>query len=270
MKYVVGVGDHRLSLKTKHPSLVAVLVAVAANLIMIFGSAWLGLGPALGFMARPYGWILAAQIGMPCLALSLVWIFPRWYSLFHGATGRFLPLQGDDKRVSLIAFFFPTAFTLTTYYEYVSLVNWSSGIPFACLVGGVFFAAAAIPDSDLRTKEIGPRIDLAIGVLLALAYGYAAVLQLNCVLDQSPAAVYRAVVSGKSDRGRGWHLEVEPWGIENEVRTTKVPHDVFKSVQTGDQVCIVLKQGALRMNWYTVQACPWNGGPILFEAGGSL
>jgi hypothetical protein len=59
-------------------------LAFAVSIIMVFGSAWLMLGPTLGLLPKPYGWIMAAQIGMPWFAVLMAWCFPKWYSLFHG------------------------------------------------------------------------------------------------------------------------------------------------------------------------------------------
>jgi hypothetical protein len=248
----------------------AVLFAIAINLVMIFGSAWLALGPALGLFPKPYGWILAAQIGMPWIAIGMVWCLPGWYSLFRGLTGRFLLLQGGETSISLVAVFFPTCFTVAAYYDYLSLVRSAPIILPACIVGVALLVAGGVSDRNLWASDAGHRIDLLIAVILSLAYGYATVFQVNCVLDHSPTAVYRAVVTDKSDRGRGWHLEVGSWGSQQAARNVKVPYELFKSIQPGQEVCIVQRAGALGISWYTAQSCPWGGGPVFLQAGGRL
>lgn len=261
---------NELQLKVGLPPKSAVLFAIAINLAMIFGSAWLALGPALGLFPKPYGWILAAQIGTPWFAIGIVWCFPGWYSLFRGLTGRFLLLQRGENSVALVAVFFPTCFTIAVYYEYLSLLRTAPVILPACIIGIVLLVAGGSSDRKLWASDMGHRVDLLLAVILSLAYGYATLLQLNCVLDRSPATVYRAVVAGKSDRGRGWHVAVEPWGPQPEARDLKVAYEVFKSIQPGEQVCMVQRAGALGISWYTVQTCPWNGGPLFLQSGGHL
>jgi hypothetical protein len=38
-----------------------------------------------------------------------------------------------------------------------------------------------------------------------------------------------------------------------------VTSSLYHSVHERDRICVVVKGGALGMNWYSAQACPWNG-----------
>ena len=119
--------------------------------------------------------------------------------------------------------------------------------------------------------EIPARLNLAIAIVLCAGYGYATILQVNCVLDRSPAAVYLAAISAKSHPKRGtWRLHIEPWGPEHQARDVTVPAKLFDRIQPGDSACMVLRKGALGIPWYSAQTCPWNGGPVFLEEGGSL
>jgi hypothetical protein len=248
----------------------AALVAIVMNLVAVFGSAWLALGPILGLVEKPYGWALPLQVGLPWLGVAMVWRFPKWYSLFHGLTGRFLALQRGEKCLDLIAFFFPTFLTIAAYYQYMHLVRWAPAIPWACALGGLLFLAGGLPDRELWARNMGRRLDLVFAMILSFSYGCAAVMQLNCLLDHSLDVVSTSIVTTKSDRGRGWHLQVSPWGPQRESKTVAVPYELFQAIQPGEKVCMVQRGGALGIAWYTVQACPWKGGPLFFEAGGRL
>jgi len=246
----------------------AIVFAIAVNTLAIFGSAWLALGPLLGFIQRPYAWIVATQIATPPLAALAVWLFPDWYSLFRGVAGRFLVLQ-NETAVWLFGVWFPTIFTITIYYEYLSIARMGPSIPLACLVGAGLLFVAGVRDRDLWAKGIG-RVDLVIAIVLCFAYGYATVLQLNCVLDRSTADIYKPMVlSKRSETGRRY-LGIGPWGPEQRAATVRVSFEVFRAVQPGDSVCVVARKGALGMAWYTIETCPWNSGPILLESGGRL
>jgi hypothetical protein len=249
---------------------------IMMNLALIFGGAWLAIGPSLGYLPKPYGWIASTQVGSAWIGVAMVWCFPGCYSIFHGLGGRGVEAQyrAGERRICLFGFYFPTAFTFLLYYPYVWLLQRTPAILLACVVGALLLVAGGFPDSDLWNKG-AERVVMAI--LISLAYGYATVLQLNCVLDRSSPTVYRSVVSSKHyfKKGedflkRGSYLGIGPWGPELEGRSMKVPSEVFKTVQPGDAVCVVLKNGALGVRWYTIQSCPWNGGPIYPEQGGSL
>ena len=65
-------------------------------------------------------------------------------------------------------------------------------------------------------------------------------------------------------------MDVGPWGPEQQAGSAAVPSNVFRSVHEGDRVCVVLRKGALGVSSYTIQLCPWEGGPIQLEPGGRL
>jgi hypothetical protein len=244
-------------------------LAFAVSIIMVFGSAWLMLGPTLGLLPMPYGWIMAAQIGMPWFAVLMAWCFPKWYSLFHGSVpaGR----ASDDRCLALSCFFFPTVFTIAIYYDYVMLVRRAPVIPLACLIGATLLVGGGLRDPYLWAGDVRRhRGTLLFAIFASFFYGYAATLQLNFVLDRSPDTVFRSVVAGKTHTKGNWRLQIQPWGLEQETRKISVPPKLFKAVQPGDAVCMVQRAGALGIAWYTAQACPWKGGRVFFQSGGSL
>jgi len=191
-----------------------ILPTVALNLVLVFGSGWLALGPMLGFLQRPYGWILATQSGSVWLAVAMIWAFPRRYSLLHGLAGRNpQPLyMAGERRIWLIGVWFPTVFVFLIYYKFVSTVHpWAVLLP-GFAIGIVLFAAAALPDHELWSDL--NRLDLVLGAVLCITYGCATALQVNCIFDRSNAAVYEAMVTVKRDYSRshffrrGPHLTV--------------------------------------------------------------
>jgi len=253
-----------------------VLPAAALNLGLLFGSFWLAFGPMIGYFPKPYGWIVAVQVGSAWLAVVMVWCFPKRYSIFHGLGGRRPDLLYDagERRIHLVGIWFPTVFVFLLYYDFCTTVHPAALILPACLVGGVLFVAAVLRDRELWSDR--NRLDLALAILLSFSYGYATVLQLNCALDSSPVAVYQSLVIEKRVSRdpyrfrRGPHLRIEPWGPEHESRMVSVPYTLYDATQPRDRVCMVLRKGALGATWYTAQPCPYNGAPVVLEPGGSL
>jgi hypothetical protein len=140
----------------------------------------------------------------------------------------------------------------------------------ACVVGAVLFAALLV--SEVRAKG-NPFLSIIV-FFPSFGYAYSAVVQLNCVLDRSPATVYETLVSDKSPRGPS--LYMQPWGPAPEPKSIMtpyhalVPRQIFDAVQEGGPICVVQREGALGIAWYTAQVCPWNGEPVALGVGGSL
>jgi hypothetical protein len=95
--------------------------------------------------------------------------------------------------------------------------------------------------------------------LFAVVYGYGLVRELNIELDRSQATVYETTVLSKTRMRTTYGLHYAAWGPGSEESSIAVTRALAHSVHQGDRICIVVKQGALGMGWYTAQACPWNG-----------
>jgi hypothetical protein len=54
-------------------------------------------------------------------------------------------------------------------------------------------------------------------------------------------------------------IRVAPWGAAQEAESVRLPRSLYHSIKERERVCMVVKQGALGINWYSAQACPWNG-----------
>jgi hypothetical protein len=246
------------------------LLAVGLNLGGIFAGIWLGVAPTLGYLPKPYSWILATQVGCAWLGVAMVWCFRGRYSIFHGLGGRSAEslYSAGERRIWLWGIWFPTLFVFLAYYEFASAVHPLAIVLPACAIGILLFIAGAAPDHELWSDW--NRLDLILGPLLCFAYGCAVVLQVNCIFDHSNAMVYEATVSAKRVYSRSPHVTVAPWGPEQRPRSLVVPYRVYKSVAPGDPICMVLRQGALQVSWYTAQPCPYNGAPVSLEPGGTL
>jgi hypothetical protein len=236
-------------------------LALAANVALTAVSCfWSFVGPLAGF-PRPSVPMMAFMAGLPWVAAGMVWFFP---SRFH-----FFPAP-EDGRLALFGVLFFACLAPIGTYCYATSVRRLPAIGLACVVGAVLFAALMV--SEVRAK--GNPVLLMIAFPLSFGYGYAAVVKLNCVLDHSPATVYETVVSDKSPRGPA--LDIQPWGPEPEAKSimtpyhTRVPQQIFDAVPVGGPICVVQRDGALGIRWYTAQACPWNKQPIALGLEGSI
>ena len=241
--------------------------ASAWNWGIVLGSAALVGGAVLGLLPWSYYLSTAIQIGLPLIGVAIVLARPRLYSLYRGLTGgRFDDRVRDRSTYCLAGVFVPTLYTLSIDYAYVVLPERTTALWMAGVAGTALCLASALPDAPVWRGANRFQLAFVYGAWLFWAYG--AVLQLNCVLDRSPVTVHQAVVARKEHvRGHGNRLWIEPWGAETRIVDVRVPNEVFRASEVRAAACIVLHSGALDIPWYTAQACPWQGGPVLVGLG---
>jgi len=219
-----------------------------------------------GHLPRPYYWLALGQISPPLIALGFVLYSPSRFSMFHGQPGGLLVSENDHRLGPGWFAFIPTSWILLSYY-YVKLVEHRRCFVFGCMIGALLFMAAAAREVKLRTR--GATANRIAGVLLSLAWGYATVLQLNCVLDSSAAKVEVTTVLDKRQDGRLCFLRIAPSEAQRTTATVCVPCSLSGSVGSGSRVSVVLRAGALGIKWYTVQRYGWKGGPVHLDPGTS-
>ncbi len=118
------------------------------------------------------------------------------------------------------------------------------------LISAILVLAAARFDRTLWADKFS----FTLVFLLALPYGYGVVTQANALLDRSTGTTYSAIVLRKHvsyGRRRVSHdLVLSPWGRETEPNGLRVSPSDYDAVQCGDTALLVLKRGALGLEWY--------------------
>lgn len=211
---------------------------------------------------KPYYWLMALQTGAPWLAFLLLW--RRSVSFGSGWVDKYGAWVLAVLLISLPA---------RIAYYYVSLVRGAPMALLACVLGVLLCAAATLLDPELRAKRHWPILPFLF--FTATLYAYAAAFQTNCALDHSPATIHHSVVHAKLlVSGLSYHpddeLRLAPWGTEQDATTSGVPPGLFANVHVGDTVCVVQREGWLRMPWFTVQTCPWTESEVRFGDVGGL
>jgi hypothetical protein len=97
-------------------------------------------------------------------------------------------------------------------------------------------------------------------LLLMCTYSYGVVMFANKQLDSGEPVSYTVPVLDKrisTGQGITRYLRVGPWGPRKEAEEVEVGSDMYE-VAVGEQVCVYVYPGALRMRWYEVWTCPRN------------
>jgi hypothetical protein len=197
---------------------------------------------------RPFLILVAIHMVLPWISAALAVLFPGDFTLSM--------TKKDAPRRGLATAWIFLWFSYLSVFGTVAVVSPERAVWLGCLAGAVFFLAAILVNGRCRVNNTAPGL-IALALFSAI-YGYGLVRELNIVLDRSPAAVYQTTVLKKSLFKSTYRLQYGEWGA-NGPDSIRVTTSLAHSVHEGDRICMVLKQGALGMSWYTAQACPWNG-----------
>jgi hypothetical protein len=131
---------------------------------------------------------------------------------------------------------------------------WMTIIGGAVFVGGLL--TFIVVRADAKTREGS----WALILVVASAFAYGAIAETNVLLDWSTPRTSEVLVFSKhaSSRGRGgtsWSLHVDKWGPFVAANDISVPGSFYQCVSAGQNVCIKIYGGALRIPWYDVAIC---------------
>jgi hypothetical protein len=163
----------------------------------------------------------------------------------QGGHGRYVSFVFAGLLISLVA---------EVPYGFTSLVSRTPTALCACVVGLALLIVLNVRQlADWKVNRV--LADTLAGSLIF--YSYVALVQLNCLLDRSPAMLYKSVVVGKGKEFLGpYTLHIQPWSGFRGVATAGVARKVDSSVERGDTICVLERKGALNMAWFTAQTCP--------------
>lgn len=211
--------------------------------------AWIGT-LALGAWA----WLAAGPYAIAILAAC------PWIALYAVArSGGHLTIYDRRHRrypVSIgVAFVFPGLILMVDSVRSIKLLSWESAMAIsACVAAALWFAALKI-DPVVRLK-----VGYTVGAFLLCApYGYGLATEANARLDHSPVATYSTRVTGKhvshGRRSTSYDLNLEPWGPHLHGDRVSVSSALYRSTLVGNDICVDVRRGALRIEWYVVRRC---------------
>jgi len=195
---------------------------------------------------QPYPIIMGAMIAMPWVAIAMIVISKDTFAI-----------DDDPKngRASLAALFICPGLVLALrVMTDMHVLEWKP-VLVATLVGLILFALIlAVTDHWKR------RSSFIAAVLLSTAYCYGATVMLNGLLDRSEAKVYPVKVLAKhvsrSRKSTTYHFEIAPWGPMFQNDDVNVTGFLYQQVRVGQNICVILREGALKVPWFGLEVCP--------------
>lgn len=199
----------------------------------------------LFFFPYPYAFAMLSGMGIPLVVLLLV--------KFYRGLIRVDEKPGTAYPSILAALMFPSLTlmcrALIDYemYDYAKLWLYVSGVCFVLLF---FFL---VGQEEIRLKKRSSYITVLALTMLLLAYSFGATIFTNCHFDDSKPEVFLAQVLDKriSDSDiTVYYLKLSPWGEQTESEEVSVDEDFYNSIDVGNHVNVLFRQGALDIPWF--------------------
>jgi hypothetical protein len=191
-----------------------------------------------GYVApRPYGLSMAILIVLPWLSLAAI-------AMTGGKAGLALSIASPSLVLGYRAF-----------HDF-HLTAWIAAAALACAIAAAFLAAALFCSSGLR-RNWGWL--LVLFPVLAVTYGYGALLEANMLLAVAPAKRFTAaIVNRERYRGRRYvtyDVVLGPWGGRSPAGSQVVSPELYYALRTETVACVDLNAGAFGVEYYQIRAC---------------
>jgi hypothetical protein len=201
---------------------------------------------------RPYEFLVVVLVVLPWIAVWIMAQAPGIYA-FNASRGSAQP----DLTVLLLS---PGFLLMIRAITDIHTFEWQRQMLWAVLVTIPLIVAVLWALPAARKKPGG----IALTAVLLLSYGYGASELSNALLDHSSPTSYTTRVLGKhvtSGRNRTPELQLGAWGPQTASSDVAVTWDLYRTIRTGENVCVQLHPGALGVPWYLVAECPENSSP---------
>ena len=186
------------------------------------------------------------SIALPWVCVGLMAKYPGVYQL-NGKTGSGRPdLTG--------AFIAGGALLAMRAYFDVHVLDWPALLPWAAAAGMALAVAMGWVNRS-ASRKIG---NVIVILLVSSAYGVGAATYANSVFDASVPSAYQPSVLRKHASGgryQTYELLVGPWGTYKTAGDIRVSAALYRQSRVGQPVCVELRSGAFRIQWYSVSVC---------------
>lgn len=128
---------------------------------------------------------------------------------------------------------------------------WLPAVLTTAIIGTILYKKGIHPaGAPVKTQKL-------LIAMVALAYGFGSVIQLNCAFDHSTPTAYKAIVQERfSSSGRSsgqYYLVLAPWGPAHSSTQVQVSRLLYRVSYVGDTVTVRLRHGLLQVPWYWVE-----------------
>lgn len=201
-------------------------------------------GAWLLFWPQPYDWAVLAGLAVPPLAAAALF-WHRGLLCFDDSSNSARPA------VTAALLLPPLGLLLRALFDF-ELLAYQPLAPYAAGIS-LLMTTALVLGSPQQLAASGRRV-LLTGGIMAVLYGAAAVVIVNCAFDASSPRVYAVPVLGKQLSGgqtTTYYLLVGPWGARAQPENVEVTKDLYEQTAAADTVRIYQRPGRLGAAWFS-------------------
>jgi len=217
-----------------------------------YGLMGLAIVAALGFGMGGATWRLPSAMVLAVVPVALIYLAhsePLLYTIIK---------PKRDPRSDVTIAFLVSGFGLIFGNHGAHFVETPKLLEYAGLAGllcctGIY--AAARKNAQFWGAMIGM-------LFIAGMYGWGLAAAADTVPDKSAAVSYTTTVVNKHvthGRSTSYYLDLAPWGPMQGRNEVSVSSSTYQSTAIGEQVCLELRPGVLRVQWYRLVACNGSG-----------
>jgi hypothetical protein len=221
-----------------HRLAVARKVAKALGFTAAVVTAWSFISP------QPYWLVIGSLAGLPALALIL--------AVLSRGMFRIVPRTKLDASLGSLCSIPASGILLRSLLD-INMVSTTSLIGAAAVSAGIVVCILVV------TERVDRKAILLLCGFIAGLYFFGVFSEANVLLDRSQASIVRSkIVDKRIDQGKAgtrYRITLAPWGALSEPNHAYVQRDLYDRIQPGGPACILLRNGALGVPWFTVMAC---------------
>lgn len=199
------------------------------------------------FYPKPYDYAVLSAFIIPIVALIAV-------KLSRGLI-RIDKKDGSAYPSTIFAFIFPSlGLMLRSFLDY-DIFDYSNVWIKAVLVTAAFLFILLFNQKEITFKKKQDYLTVTSLLMFLFAYGFGAVIYLNCNLDKSEPQHYTATILDKrisSGKYTSYYLKLTAWGQQKEIDEVSVGKGLYNRVDIDNEINIYFRNGKLEIPWFIV------------------
>jgi len=199
------------------------------------------------FYPKPYDYAVLSAFIIPIVALIAV--------KFSRGLIRIDKKDGSAYPSTIYAFIFPSlGLMLRSFLDY-DIFDYSNVWIKAVFVTVAFLFILLFNQKEITFKKKQDYLTVSSLIMFLFAYGFGAVIYLNCNLDKSEPQHYTATILDKrisSGKHTSYYLKLTAWGQKIEIDEVSVGKGLYNRVDIDNEINIYIRNGKLKIPWFIV------------------
>ncbi len=199
------------------------------------------------FYPKPYDYAVLSALIIPIIALIAVKL--------SGGLIRIDQKNGSAYPSTIYALIFPSmGLMVRAFFDY-DIFDYSNVWLKAALVTITFIFILLINQKEITFRKKQDFLTISSLLMFLFAYGFGAVIYLNCNLDKSEPEHYTATILDKrisTGKHTSYYLKLTSWGKQEEIDEVSVSKGLYKRVDIDNEINIYFRNGKLEIPWFIV------------------